>query len=75
MSIKKYIFLYLIVGLHIFFYALELNAHNQINGGCSKHCDHKKQSIFEKKSTTEIKDNYDSENDLNSCLKKSLCRG
>ncbi len=61
--------------MYIFFYAFKLNAHNQINGGCNKNCDHKKQSIFEKKSKTEIKDNYDSENDLNSCLKKSLCRG
>ena len=51
-----------------------LYAHNIVNGGCKLHCEHKVNSIKNRKKLKNIDHgiNYEIKN---SCLNKSLCRG
>ena len=74
MRLKLKIFINLFI-LFFSFEILEINAHNNINGGCKDHC-----SNFFNKSGNENKiKNFKKDKKLikeqNSCVNNSLCRG
>ena len=51
-----------------------LNAHNQINGGCKEHCGNNAKAIINENKLNNINEQIDIDS-KNSCLNKSLCRG
>ena len=67
---RKYYFKIFLIIFLIFFSRI-IYAHNQFNGGCNNHCYGNKN----KNEHIEPEINKDIKNNLNSCLRKSLCRG
>ena len=66
--IYKIIFLLLLTNIS------NLYAHNLFNGGCKEHCGQKVKAINNENKLNNVNDQMDIES-INSCLKKSLCRG
>ena len=66
--IYKIIFILLLINIS------NLYAHNLFNGGCKHHCERKVKTINNENKLNNVNDRLDIES-INSCLKKSLCRG
>ncbi len=75
LKIKSYFYqIYKIIFLLFLINIPNLDAHNQVNGGCSTHCGQKVKVINNIKKLKNIDDEINIES-RNSCLNKSLCRG
>ena len=72
---KSYFYrIYKIIFLLLLTNSSNLFAHNILNGGCKEHCGKKTQVINNEIKVDNVNDQIDNEN-KNSCLNKSLCRG
>ena len=69
---KKYFFPFITILFLI--NSSRLLSHNKFNGGCSNHCNNEINNL-ERNKILNYKGNRSIDNESQSCLKKSLCRG